>query len=273
MHGFSYNNKVGTYHDFDQIIKWISEYHPGQIVISLDFNNGEYSMLPMWSQIKGLTRLINTIVSENESFSDGYHFIGHSQGALLLRSFIQLSDNHSVEHFISMAGVHQGIYGINANFEKWLPNMTLEAATDLLYTELPQDTLSFANWWQTPIDYQQYLSKNVFLPVINGVATYVSNDTIDDYRTNFLRTKAVYLFGSPQDGTVEPWISEHFGFFNENLDIVNFNQQTVFIHNTFGLRTMFEQGRLNVTTVTGIEHSQWLSNETNFVTNIMPLLT
>lgn len=47
--------------------------HPGQIVVQLDINNGVASTEPMWLQLQQLTDLIQKLVMENASFSDGSH--------------------------------------------------------------------------------------------------------------------------------------------------------------------------------------------------------
>lgn len=86
-------------------------------------------MEPMWLQVQQITDLIKSIVDGNESFangakrieidlelnilfffSKGYHFLGHSQGALLLRSIIMTWNEHMVDQFVTMAGLHLGEY-------------------------------------------------------------------------------------------------------------------------------------------------------------------
>lgn len=47
--------------------------HPGQIVVQLNINNGVASTEPMWLQLQQLTDLIQKLVMENASFSDGSH--------------------------------------------------------------------------------------------------------------------------------------------------------------------------------------------------------
>ncbi len=55
--------------------------------------------------------LIRSLIAANaSSFANGYHFLGHSQGGLMLRSVIQSMDDHNVNTFVSMAGVQLGMY-------------------------------------------------------------------------------------------------------------------------------------------------------------------
>jgi hypothetical protein len=60
-----------------------------------------------------------------------------------------------------------------------------------------------------PLPSENFLSGNIFLPVINGLA---GNDTAR-LKANFLRTKRAYFFGSSADQTVNPWQSELLGFY------------------------------------------------------------
>ena len=84
---------------------------PGQqVVVALDINNGIDSMKPMWGQLADIQALIETTVADNATFAGGYHFLGHSQGGLILRCILQTWSGHQVENFVSMAGIQQGMY-------------------------------------------------------------------------------------------------------------------------------------------------------------------
>jgi Palmitoyl protein thioesterase len=122
-------DSAGTFHDYDDIVSWLKVQHPGQVIIPLDINNGvvrvgmdftdpgcqcvvgsQESMKPMWTQVNETTALIQSLIAANQSiFASGYHFLGHSQGGLMMRSVIQNFDNHNVHTFVSMAGVQLGV--------------------------------------------------------------------------------------------------------------------------------------------------------------------
>eukprot|EP01121_Diplochlamys_sp_Union-15-3_P010002 TRINITY_DN2760_c0_g1_i1.p1 TRINITY_DN2760_c0_g1~~TRINITY_DN2760_c0_g1_i1.p1 ORF type:complete len:176 (+),score=10.31 TRINITY_DN2760_c0_g1_i1:29-529(+) len=102
MHGFSFDENHGTYHDYDNIIQWISEVHPGQKTVSLDIFNGEESMTALWKQLPKIIELVRNVTSSSE-FDDGYHIIGHSQGGLLTRCVAESMPEHKIENLISMA--------------------------------------------------------------------------------------------------------------------------------------------------------------------------
>ena len=282
MHGFSYTNNAGTVNDYDEIKKWVEEAHPGQSFVSLDVNNGVESMRPMWGQVETVREAIKAVVrGEPELYAQGVHLLGHSQGALLLRCVLEVVEEGElppIVSFVSMAGIQQGFYG-TAGAEHFLPNVTEALMTEILYTKEAQDVFSLANWWHDPFDQdKEYLAKNIFLPAINNIQPGNVSATL---KANFVReltafpNSGIHLFGSPNDGTVYPWISELFGFFAPNTlhALIDMEDTDVYKTDAFGLKTLDGQGRVWRTAVDGVEHAQWLHNQTNFERWVMPLLT
>jgi palmitoyl-protein thioesterase len=186
----------------------------------------------------------------------------------MMRSLLEILD-HNVDTLVSMAGVQMGVYGAGfLSNNSLFANKTLDAVTALMYTPVLQDEFSISNFWHAVID--DFLTDCVFLPVVNNL---VSNTLAEQYKTNFMKTNRVVFLGSPDDGTVVPWESELFGFYNAAYDgTIPMQQQQVYVDDSFGLQSMDQQGRLIIQAVPGIQHSQWLHNETNFVQNVLPYL-
>jgi palmitoyl-protein thioesterase len=267
LHGFALTPNQGTFHDWDNIAKWIAQEHPGQIFIPLNIFNGLDSTRPLWEQVPQIANLIQSTVS-NQSFAQGYHFLGHSQGGLLMRVMLEVIDNHQVDTFVSLAGVQFGIYGIGF-INHYFQNITDEYATEFLYTSVMQDEFSAANFWHSPFPQNGYLTNNIFLPVVNN---QVPNKDYARYKANFLKAKQYVFFGSPQDGTVVPWESSIWGFYDDNENIVSFQNQDIYVQDTFGLKTANGQGKISLRVVNGIPHGEWLKNQSNFVSNVLPYL-
>eukprot|EP00300_Choanocystis_sp_HF-7_P025584 c27570_g1_i1.p1 GENE.c27570_g1_i1~~c27570_g1_i1.p1 ORF type:complete len:299 (+),score=55.64 c27570_g1_i1:32-928(+) len=269
MHGLSYNNNAGTYHDYDDIIGWMKELRPEQLFLSLDINNGVESMTPMWTQLPEIVALIKSIVENNATFAGGYHLLGHSQGGLFMRSVLEVWPEHNVHTFVSMAGVQMGYYGLGP-WTSFAPHFTEAALTDLLYTTAVQDRLSLANWWRDAPNLTRFYNEATYLGAINNE---LADNVTASYKTGFTRAQAMHYFGSPQDGTVVPWDTSLFSFFDASLNAtIPMTEQPVFTEDLFGLQTMWAAGRLTLTAVPGIEHSQWLHNQTLFLSEIAPLL-
>eukprot|EP01128_Nolandella_sp_AFSM9_P005612 TRINITY_DN2741_c1_g3_i1.p1 TRINITY_DN2741_c1_g3~~TRINITY_DN2741_c1_g3_i1.p1 ORF type:complete len:235 (+),score=24.00 TRINITY_DN2741_c1_g3_i1:288-992(+) len=227
------------------------------------------------TQIPALLKLIQNITSAPE-FENGYHFLGHSQGGLIMRSLSMLFP-HKIHTLISLAGVQNGVYGFAPlKFLGPFQGLSDKLITSLLYSSLMQETFSVASYWHS-LDQPQYESKCGFLPVINGLVSRSFEGvttSASQRKANFLRTKKMIYFGSPSDGTVGPWNTSLFSFFNNSSASTTapMQQQNFFLEDTFGLRSMDERGSLNLVPVEGVEHSHWLRNETIFVENVISRL-
>lgn len=172
-----------------------------------------------------------------------------------------------------MAGVQNGYYGAPKFIRDIIGDFPAEVLTYILYTTFMQNELSLANWWRTPLvsEYKFYLSDNIFFPIIDNEASMAVNASARF--ANFCRPSKMAFFGSPDDGTLAPWNTALFGFYSDNMSLVPAESLPIYKKDLFGLKTMMDAGRATLTRVDGIEHKQWLLNETNFVNNILPLLT
>ncbi|KYQ93472.1 palmitoyl-protein thioesterase 2 [Tieghemostelium lacteum] len=270
MHGVAINENIGTYRDWDDYVSWIEQAHPGQVTIALNAYNGWDSTKPMYTQVYDIYQLILTITNGNSTFDEGYHLIGHSQGALILRSIIEMF-GLPVENFISLAGMHQGVYGYGDLSQQPYGNFTEYELTKIFYTETLQNLFSIANWWNDPTDQNGYILGNEFLPVINQ---QLPNPMVN-MKSNFIKSiqGSLYAFGSPQDGTIVPWVTELFGFFDDKFNLLNMTETPIYINDTFGLKTLDQQQKLFIYELPDIKHTQWLTNQEIFENYILDVLT
>ncbi|KAH3767338.1 palmitoyl-protein thioesterase 2 [Pelomyxa schiedti] len=269
MHGIGFSSTSGTYHDWDDHVKWLATYHPGQITVPLDINNSLESNKPLWVQLGEIADLISSIVDGNESFAEGYHWIGHSQGGLIMRCLLEQMDHH-VDQYVSYAGVQGGYYGIPDVPPKWwIENVTAEFLTEILYTDIMQNTWSVANFWRSPY-YDMFLEGNSFLPVLDNL---VESDSSDMYKSHFLQVGNITLFASPEDLFITPWYAELFDYYDEEYNRVDMSQQAFYTGDTFGLRTLDQTDRLHRITLNRMQHADWLHDEDVFVQYTLPLLS
>eukprot|EP01092_Planopodium_desertum_P005527 TRINITY_DN2313_c0_g1_i11.p2 TRINITY_DN2313_c0_g1~~TRINITY_DN2313_c0_g1_i11.p2 ORF type:complete len:142 (-),score=16.48 TRINITY_DN2313_c0_g1_i11:207-632(-) len=126
-----------------------------------------------------------------------------------------------------MGGQHQGVYGLpqcpgtNETICEWVRELL-----DLgVYTDIVQEILVQAEYWQDPLDYQLYLEANVFLPDINN-ALSTKNET---YVTNLQSLENFVMVKFLQDTVVQPADSEWFGFYQIGQDeiVLPLNQTPV----------------------------------------------
>ena len=153
--------------------------------------------------------------------------------------------------------------------EKYFPGFTLDVVTDLLYTSVLQSRISVANYWHEPFDRLRYEREVTFLPVLDNL---VLTNSSQRYKQNFLRLEKMALFGSPQDGDLAPWQTSLFSFLDSNNTIQNLTHFPYFKEDTFGLKTLYQAGKIDFRAIEGVPHSHWLTNETNFINNVLPYL-
>ena len=76
--GFSFDNKHGSAHDFDDIARWVAAAHAGQRVHALALFEGRQSEEPLTAQLPVLLARVRALTAQPE-FANGYHLLGHSQ--------------------------------------------------------------------------------------------------------------------------------------------------------------------------------------------------
>lgn len=246
----------------------LKQAYPTRQLIALELFEREDSMTPLNTQVEHIASYIRAVVGNNsDAFSNGYDFVGHSMGGLLMRAVIETMDDHDVNTFISLAGVQMGA------FCPHLPCGPLRLGEDMvsqLYTPELQASSSFANLYHDP-HFTSFLQGNKFLPALNGLLDDVDNQR---RKSNFLRLKRAVFIGSDDDGIVVPAASQFFEFVSEeNLsEIVPLQEQAIYRQDTFGLRTLDEDGRLSIIRVPGVQHRGWITDPRMIQLHILPLL-
>jgi len=77
----------------------------------------------------------------------------------------------------------------------------------------------------------------------------------------------------PDDGTVVPWESSVWGFWDKDENLVPMKNQDIYVKDLFGLKTVDQSGKLFLQPIPGIPHSQWLRDKENFIKNVLPHLS
>lgn len=262
MHGI-----LGSAEAWGELISALSQVFPTSKLIALDLYDLEASLTPLQTQVEGIaSRIRATIAAEPDAFSEGYDFVGHSLGGLTLRAVVEEMDDHDVHTLVSLAGVQMGGYCLEYPCPPL--NLTKEVVRQLYTPEYQAN--SFANTYHD-INNTAFLQGNVFLPVYNGLLDDEDNQR---RKSNFARLKHAVFTGSDDDGIVSPPGSELFDYYRDGdvSTIVPMKEQTVYTQDTFGLRTLDEDGRLSVIKVPGVGHLDWLFNHAVMREYVLPLL-
>jgi len=252
LHGF-----CGTYLVYNEFIKELERVSPGHKVFALNVDNVFKSWRNLQVIVNDTIAAIDKVIAENEElFRDGFIFYGHSQGGLVSRAVIQ-QRRYNITKYISVAGVQNGFYGDCGTFI--LHNESCQVVTDLMYSEKWQESFSVAGFWRCP-DREEYLKGNKFLPVADneeGVTT--SPEFQKMQKDNFLSVGEYYFFGSPDDEILKPWYTSLFQTLDTDGETaVPVEKQYIYTHDTFGLRTAMEQGRVHMQAVPGVKHEGWV---------------
>jgi len=258
MHGLD-----GTPNDWSSVLGWLKVAHPGQVATALPVDSGGDSHKPMAEMVQDIIGNITAIIKSNPTiYVDGFHLVGHSQGGLLTRAVL-MESGFQIINYVSCAGPQYGVYG---NYD----NLPPAVITDYLYTRKEQDSYGVSNYWHDPISDSRYTSNAVWLATLNN-ETYNPNSA--EWKRNFLSANKTVFNISPQDGTIVPWVSSVFGFWNTSVSgFINMEDQKIFLSDNFGLQTAYKSGQLVTNIVPNVLHEDWLREQSIFESYILPYL-
>lgn len=249
--------------------------HPGTNVTLVKLYPEVESFVPLQHQLEYWLKKVDVIF---ENSPEGVHLICHSQGGLICQGIIEYCDEHTVHTFIGLSSPLNGQFGVPsliAHYMPWL-NGSRESLTKYMYTTIAQDTFAISNYWRDPRDEYQskYVSTVRYLPVIqnNPKSRKYNPQEAARHKRNFLKLKKLVLIGGPDDGVITPWQSSLFGFYDDQLNISNMKNQSVFLNDWFGLRTLYERGNVSSYAIRGVKHVDWHGNPLVFHKAIEPWL-
>ncbi|XP_061573948.1 lysosomal thioesterase PPT2-like [Cololabis saira] len=240
--------------------------HPGTKVVVMDLFNNMDSLEPMWVQVRGFAKVIVNLMAK---FPSGAHLICFSQGGLICRGVLSILPNHNVQNFIALSSPMAGQYGVPGDVEQFIPVDRKRDVEKICYSPVGQE-LSICNYWKDPHHIDKYLKSNNFLPLLDGEQPHRK---MKEWRRNFLRIKKLVLIGGPNDGTITPWQSSFFGFYNKNERIVDMRHQQFYRNDAFGLKTLDARGDIVMCNIAWRKHSDWTNTYPVFMACIERWLT
>ncbi|EEY67717.1 uncharacterized protein PITG_17948 [Phytophthora infestans T30-4] len=253
----------------------------GRVFVGLTYCENECSVQSVTAQIPMAIEQIRNIVKNDSRFSDGYHFVGHSQGGGIARAVVENMDDHKVHSLVSLAGMQNGMfYGPQAEDVVPLFIMVNVLGPQLLtpdifdfssYTaadwrgkfqhdlaqldanQTLQAKYSLMNMNREPAD-NYFIANNKYLPYLNNLNHCDDNDfrcKFDKIRrkSNFLRLKSAHFVASPNDGIATKF---------EEFTVMDMEDTVEYKSDANGLRTLDERGDLHRTVVANISHNCWI---------------
>uniref|UniRef100_A0A8C6VFF7 palmitoyl-CoA hydrolase n=1 Tax=Naja naja TaxID=35670 RepID=A0A8C6VFF7_NAJNA len=251
--------------DFQLLLNFINETHPGTNVSVVDLFDRTESLKSLWMQVEGFRQAIYPIM---QNAVDGVHLYCYSQGGLICRALLSTMPDHNVDTFISLSSPQMGQYG-DTKYLKWLfPHYMKSNLYRICYTQLGQD-ISICNYWNDPHHRDLYLNNSNFLAVLND-ERFHPNAT---WKKNLLRIRKLILIGGPDDGVIMPWESSMFAFYDVNETVKEMTSQPVYLLDTFGLKTLDARGDIVFCKMANVSHTTWHSNRTVYDTCVAKWLT
>jgi palmitoyl-protein thioesterase len=225
MHGIESNaaNMV-------ELANWVSVTF-NRTVVNVELGDGDnYSTkTPLWQQIDAFREVVSNL-------TDGFDFIGISQGGLIGRGYVSRYNSPPIANMITLVSPHGGVYDKNLGFIDF-------------YGPIAQATLSFAGYWRDPTQLVKYHLFSSFLPTLNGEKPLKRNKYLQAL-TNFA------MVFSPNDEIIKPPSSGIFDTFAEDGTILPLENNPIYTEDWIGLKVLNETGRLHMhqTNCTHVEH-------------------
>ncbi|KAF4141560.1 Palmitoyl protein thioesterase [Phytophthora infestans] len=248
----------------------------GRVFVGLTYCENECSVQSVTAQIPMAIEQIRNIVKNDSRFSDGYHFVGHSQGGGIARAVVENMDDHKVHSLVSLAGMQNGMfYGPQAEDVVPLFIMVNVLGPQLLtpdifdfssYTaadwrgkfqhdlaqldanQTLQAKYSLMNMNREPAD-NYFIANNKYLPYLNNL----NHCDDDDFRCKFDKIRPLAIAATHSRGSIDE-IATKF----EEFTVMDMEDTVEYKSDTYGLRTLDERGDLHRTVVANISHNCWI---------------
>lgn len=168
-----------------------------------------------------------------------------------------------------------------------------QTAYQLFYSYVGQHT-SVGNYWNDPHQQDLYFQYSSFLPYINNELSSVNSTK---FRDGMLKLNLAVFIGGPSDGVITPWESRsvirsifcsisvrtenvkvesncfsHFGYFDEDDNVVPMHKRSIYRNDSIGLKTLEDQGKLKILTFRNVRHKEWHLNVDIINEAIIPYL-
>jgi len=199
-------------------------------------------------------------VRADPKLKNGFNAIGISQGAILTRAYIHKYNDPPVKAFLSIHGIPVGVAGLPKCFQQGKPlglvcRAVDEVLSDLAYNPTIQGFAFPADEFRDPF-------KTKIKPFLEGQLADINNENPlrfnQTYKDNFAKVERFAMVKAWGDTTVYPSEGSWFGQYADNSYkiIERINETELYKNDTYGLRTVDEQGRICFETTPG-DHMQF----------------
>lgn len=240
----------------------------GDYAACVEVGNG--TLTSLFTNFEKQAQLACANLQSNTNFAvPEINVMGLSQGALLARYVATSCDlgDTKIRNLASIGGPNLGVDAVPQCFDGFICNIVNEIARYLVYLPIVQNHLGPAGYFRNPQDYSKYLADSVFLPFVNNEEGDASVESLQKQR--FTEMNGLLLMMFSQDSMVYPKESEWFQTFDENMDLIPFEESDFYKSDVLGLKTLNEAGKITFSEVDG-DHLQFSTADIN--DTIVPFL-
>jgi len=263
MHGLT-----ADAHHMDGLAERLRADDPERYVLSMEIGDGKNSSL--FVPIDSQTAEFAEKAAADPQLADGFHLICHSQGAILCRTYLEEFNSPPVRTLILLAGPNAGYYcddRENCEFLGSLPDYVDILDEKLMYGDFIQGTVAPSNYWKDPFKLEKYLEGCRTLPRIDNelsdgdsARASRSSSTAEIRKARMESLQKLVLVGSSNDGTISPWQSTLFEFYENGSSSSVIGLRNSELYDAIGLRTLNEAGRM-VRIISRLGHNDYLDPE------------
>jgi len=180
--------------------------------------------LPLKQQGDMLCEQLNTI----DELSNGFNFIGVSQGGILGRYYIEKCDGYKINNFITLVSPHGGVY-------KPLVGKIIE-----MYSDYSQLHYSFSSYWRDPFNYTYYQS----IALLADLNSEVNNPCPSNRHKMNSINNFVMVYSSNDDIVTPPESSKFSTYMVNTMNVIPL--ELTVSYETLGLKELIDQNRLAI---------------------------
>ncbi|KAK9239404.1 Alpha/Beta hydrolase protein [Lipomyces kononenkoae] len=254
---------LGDAYDSDgmqRIAALIHEMHPGIFVHSVYLNSesSEDSKQSLMGRVDDQIASVCDQLASIPELERGFDGLGFSQGGLFLRGYVERCNSPKVYKLLTFGSPQNGVADFPpCNARDFLCRRRNAFLKTQAYSRYAQESITVAQYYRNPDQYDEYLERSGFLADINNERT-AKNAT---YASNLSSLEELVLYLFTEDETVVPKESAWFAEVDKKTGVVTpLEARAMYLEDWLGLNVLGESGRLHFYVIEG-RHMR-ITNET-----------
>ncbi|KAK9323364.1 Alpha/Beta hydrolase protein [Lipomyces orientalis] len=245
---------LGDSYDSDgmqRVAALIKDIYPGIFVHSvyLHSDSSKDSNASLMGKVDDQIALVCDQLASIPELAHGFDGLGFSQGGLFLRGYVERCNAPKVHKLLTFGSPHNGVADFPPCSKRDIVCRRRNAfLKSQAYSQYAQGSITVAQYYRNPDQYDEYLEKSGFLADVNNEralknATYVEN-------LASLEELVLYLF--TEDETVVPKESAWLAEVDIEMGVVTpLEDRKMYTEDWLGLKVLEDSGRLHFRTIEG----------------------